>query len=169
VRVGNERRTRFTTPAYEVDDTPRGAGVQHRLDEKQSTVGRLFAWFENNRISGRECGDNFPAWHGHREVPRGNDAAHPDRAAYGHVEFVRQLARDGVAEKTTRFGSRIVGRVDCLLDVPTGFLERFTHLTRHLERNLILTLSKKITEFAQDLSAPWGWKARPGLERGLGS
>ena len=151
----------------DVDDSGGQAGVDEALDEVVGGERSVFGGLDDAGVAADECGEELPRGDGHGEVPGGDHAADADRHADGHGELGFQFRWGGLAEEAAAFAGHVVGGVDGLLHVATGFGEDLAHLAGHVAGVLLLTLGEEFSGLVEDFGALGRGRETPALP-GLG-
>ena len=146
----------FTAAAVHNIDDPFGNTCIHKnLYERCCRGRRVRCRLEHHSVATEQRREDLPRGDGHREVPRGHHTGNADRHAHRHVEFVRQLRGNGVAEKTTRLGRSIIGCVNSFLHIAPGLQENLPHFTRHLFGDLFFSRCENISGLFHDVAPFW--------------
>ena len=140
---------------------PRGLEDLHEPHRQHRRVRRRL---EDDAVPEHEGGHDLPRRDRERKVPWCDGRDDAERCPHRHRPLVRELRRHDVAELAASLARGVVGHVDALLDIATGFGEDLAHLARHLSRELLLALEHDLAGLVQDLAALGGRVQAPGVE-----
>jgi hypothetical protein len=146
-------------PGHQVEHPRRQPGLLQDLDEVPRGERREGGGLQHDGVAADERRQNLPRRDGHREVPRRDDAAHPDRLADRHRELVAQFRGRRLAVLAAALARHEERHVDGFLDVAAGLLEHLAHLAGHVAREALLALDQQLGPPVEDLGP-----LRPGHE-----
>ena len=126
--------TRFTTPG----GTPASSKCLDEVHRGQRCQrGRL----EDDGVAAHECRHDLPRRNRHREIPRRDDRAHPERLPSPTSRICHEAPMAPSDALAAPLARHEVGHVDRFLDVAACLLEHLTHFAGHVARELLLARS----------------------------
>src|SRR5690606_13056628 len=112
--------------------------------------------------------EGVPRPDGDREVERGDDADRSERVPGLEHAVVGPLAREAPPAEASRQTDGEIGEIDHLLDLAFALREDLPALEGDQATEGRLVLAEEISDLADELAAPGGWKRSPGLELPFG-
>src|SRR5438093_1211906 len=150
---------------HEVEHALRQTRLFENLDETDREQRGVRRRLEDNGIAEDERRHDLPGRDREGEVPRSDGRDYADRAPRAHGPLVGELRRNDVAELAAALAGDVVGHVDALLHVATGFGDDLAHLARHLARELFLPAEHRLARPVKDLPALRRRIEAPSVER----
>ena len=137
-------------PVHQLDHLGRQPRLEQDLHQQVTRMRHILGRLEDDGVPALVCGKHLPGRDRHREIERGDDPRHADRAPVGHRPLVAQLRGHHAAEQPPAFTRRVKRRVDAFLHITPRLRQDLPHLPGHGPRDRFLLLDQQISHALQN-------------------
>ncbi len=153
---------RFFVTVDNVENAWRCTGLQHQFRQHQRHRGITLGWLQDESVTCREGGADFPQRDHGREVERSNAGDHTKWLAHRVNINARASALGIFAFKHMRRTEADFNHLDATLDVTLGVWQCLAMLAGECQRQLVVVTGNEFDEFLEDANTALRTGGGPG-------